>query len=103
MTASQKIIVFEQNASGESKIQGIKTYGENRFQVERFSIDEPLPPIIEDATSYFPDDIQSDLVLDYLKHPDLSYDLAAICSAKSIPVIASGKKHRGKGIYTPPT
>ena len=103
MTASQQIIVFEQNASGESKIQGIKTYGENRFKLKRFTIDQPLPTIIEDATAYFPDDFQADLVLDYFKHPDLSYDLAAICRAKSIPVIASGKKHRGKGVFTPPT
>ena len=103
MTASQKIIVFEQNASGENMIQGIKTHGEDRFQLERFSIDEPLSPIIEDTTAYFPDNFQADLVLDYLKHPDLSYDLAAICRARDIPVIASGKKHRGKGVFTPPT
>ncbi len=43
------------------------------------------------------------LVLDYLKHPDLSQDLAALCRKKGIPVIASGKKIKGEGAYCPKT
>ncbi len=99
----QKILVFQQNNSGEKKIEGIRQYGNNRFTVEVVSINERLPEIIDDTSKYIPRNFQADLVLDYLKHPDLSYDLAALCRDKKIPVVASGKKLRVKGILTPPT
>ncbi len=99
----QKIIVFQQNESGQKKVEGVRQYGDNRFAIEVISIDISLPPVIDDAEEYIPQDIQADLVLDFLKHPDLSQDLAAVCRDKNIPVIASGKKLKGKGVITPPT
>ena len=98
-----KIVVFQQNNSGESKIAGIRKYGENRFDLTMVSIDTPLPAVIDDAREFLPDDIDADLVLDFLKHPDLSYDLAHMCREKSIPVVASGKKIRLEGVAAPPT
>jgi hypothetical protein len=59
----------------------------------RFNIQERLPEIVDDPEQYIPDDFRADLVLDFLKHPDLSSHLARICRNKNIPVIASGKKH----------
>ena len=99
----QEILVFQQNGSGESKIQGIRKYGENLFRIKTFSIDENLPPVIDDTTKCLPDDIRADIVLDYLKHPDLSHDLAIMCRDRNIPVVISGKKVRIKGVHTPPT
>lgn len=103
MTKKQKILVFQQNGSGEKKIEGIRQHGKGRFLIEIISIDTPLPTVIDDAQEYIPQDISADLVLDFLKHPDISHDLAVICRAKKIPVVASGKKMRVKGIHTPPT
>lgn len=100
---SQKILVLQQNGSGESKIEGIRRYGENLFTLEIISIDTPLPPVIDDARGYLPCDIYADLVLDFLKHLDLSYALAVMCRDKNLPVVASGKKLRIKGVLTPPT
>jgi hypothetical protein len=40
----QKIVAFQQNGSGESKIAGVRKYGENRIVLEVISIDVPLPP-----------------------------------------------------------
>jgi hypothetical protein len=99
----EKILVFQQNGSGERKIQGIRRYGKERFIIETVSIDEALPPILDDTRDYLPSNIQADLVLDFLKHLDLSHDLAVACRAGSIPIIASGKKLRVKGALTPPT
>jgi hypothetical protein len=99
----QKILVFQQNRSGEKKIEGIRQFGADRFTVEVVSINEKLPEIIDDTSKYIPRNFQADLVLDYLKHPDLSHDLAAVCLEKKIPVVASGKKLRVKGVLTPPT
>jgi len=99
----QKIIVFQQNESGAKKIEGVRQYGGNRFVLEIVSIDVPLPPVIDNTGKYIPRDIQADLVLDFLKHPDLSLDLAEVCRDRKIPVVASGKKIRGKGVFTPPT
>ena len=100
---TQKILVFQQSGSGEKKIEGIRRYGDTRFSLDIISIKDSLPTIIDDTTQYIPRDFQADLVLDYLKHPDLSYDLAVVCREKNIPVIASGKKLRVKGALTPPT
>ena len=98
-----KILVFQQNGSGERKIQGIRNYGKERFIIETVSIDEALPPILDDTRDYLPSNIQADLVLDFFKHPDLSHDLAVACRARNIPIVASGKKLRVKGALTPPT
>ncbi len=67
------------------------------------SIDEVLPAILDDAGDYFPSDLAAALVLDYLKHPDLSDELARLCSSRGLPLIASGKKARYPGVFTPPT
>ena len=98
-----KYVVFQQNKSGESKIEGIRKFGEDRFDLQMISIDMPLPPVIDDAREFLPADIDADLVLDFLQHPDLSYDLGQLCSQKGIPVVASGKKVKIEGVATPPT
>jgi hypothetical protein len=103
MTDKQKIIVFQQNGSAETKIAGIARFGEDRFDLEVISIDEVLPPVLDDASELLPDDVQADLVLDFLRHPDLSEDLARLCRRRDIPVIASGQKVRGRHVLTPPT
>jgi hypothetical protein len=99
----QKILVFQQNGSGESKIAGVRKYGGDRIVLEIVSIDNPLPPIIEDTSEYLPHQISADLVLDFMKHPDLNHDLAGLCRDQGIPLIASGKKLEIKGVHTPPT
>jgi len=102
-TNTQRILVFQQDGSGEKKIAGIRQYGDGLFEIDIVSIEASLSPIIDDASEYIPQDFRTDLVLDYLKHPDLSFDLSMVCQRKKIPVVASGKKFRVKGTLTPPT
>ena len=90
-----KLIVFEEQGSGEKKIQGIAEHGHGLEIIDRFNIEESLPELVDDPENYISDDFDGDLVLDFLKHPDLSAYLAEVCSRKKIPVIASGKKHAG--------
>ncbi len=99
----QRITVFQQNGSGESKIRGIRLHGGESFELRTVNIDSSLPPVIDDGRDYLPPDLETDLVLDYLKHPDLSHDLAEMCRRKGIPVVASGKKLRIKEAITPIT
>ena len=87
-----QIVVFEQNGSGDHKIFGIRRYGRGVEISRRISIDQPLPEFIDDPERYIPDDFEADLVLDYLRHPDLSHHLARICDERQIPLIASGKR-----------
>jgi hypothetical protein len=101
-TTSQNILVFQQNGSGEEKISGVKKHGNGHFQIEIISINGPLPEII-DEEKFLPDSFTADLVLDFLKHPDLSYDLHKRCENLGIPVIASGKKTGSSWPATPPT
>ncbi len=98
---TQKLLVFQQNGRGESKIRGIQAYGEGLFELEVMSIDCTIPPVLDDSSEYLPSDFQADLILDYLKHPDLSHDLAVMCKNRGIPLIASGKKFRLEGTFTP--
>jgi thymidylate synthase len=99
----QKVVVFQQQGSGERKIKGIRTYGAGSIKLEVVSIDEQLPPVIDDGSEFLPKTIDADLVLDFLKHQDLSYDLVELCHRKNIPVISSGKKITSKWVHTPPT
>ena len=99
----QKILVFQQNGSGEGKIAGIRKYGDRSLELEIISIDQPVPPVLDDTGDYLPEHLSADLVLDFLKHPDLSHDLANLCRRQGIPLIASGKKIDTEGIHTPPT
>lgn len=99
----QRILVFQQKGSGLNKISGILKYGENRFVVETYDIDEPLPGLIEHGGEYLPKTIEADLVLDYLKHLDLSNDLWKLCEKLKIPVVASNKKTTERWAMTPRT
>ena len=107
----QKICVFQQNGSGEGKIKAIRHYAADLIELRLVSIDDSLPVVIDDSEGYLsqrqlidPENGRPvDMVLDFLKHPDLSHDLARLCSELQVPVVASGKKHRIAGVATPPT
>lgn len=104
----QRIAVFQQGDSAKSKIAGLKKYGRENMDLHLYDMPLDLPPLIDNAEQYLPHDLAADLVLDYLKHPDLSEDLADLCAAKGISVVASGKKIRPHGqrrglVFTPPT
>jgi hypothetical protein len=99
----QRILVFQQHGSGDKKIKGIREHGGRCFLMETVSIDEPLPPVLDDGTEHLPKELDADLVLDFLRHPDLSEDLVRLCERLGIPVVASGKKWRGENVFAPPT
>ncbi len=101
--ARQRIWVFQQHGSGENKIAGIEKYGNSRFQIEVLSIDETLAPLLDETDAYLPQTIAADLVLDFLTHPDLSYDLGRLCTGQGVMMVASGKKLKLPGVFTPPT
>lgn len=103
MQNKQRIWVFQQNGSGEKKIQGIRRYANHEMDLNIISIDDVLPPVIDDSKDLLPDRIDADLVLDFLKHPDLSCDLARLCLEDKVPMVASGKKMKMPGVSTPPT
>lgn len=101
MTASSKnspatrIVVFQQQGSGENKIAGIREYGRDIEISSVINIDISLPDLIDEPEDVIPDDFSGDLALSFLKHPDLVEHLAGLCKTKSIPLIASGQKIKG--------
>ena len=97
-----KIMVFQQENLGESKVKGIRRYGRDQFDITLINIDRSMELVIDDTSEYLPDTIEADLVLDYLKHPDLSHDLSRLCRRLGIPIVASGKKTTVSNTHTPP-
>lgn len=99
-----QVLVFQQKGSGENKIKGIREFGGGAFEVATYDIDVQMPKIIDDTSPYLPEIIRADIVLDYLKHPDLSEDLAGLCAGQQVPIVASGKRPgRAKGpVFNPP-
>lgn len=89
---STSITIFQQTGIGEKKIQGLKAYGKDIVIAEVITLPIGLPDFIEDPEDFFTPDIQSDLVLSFLKHPDLSDYLVSLCNRLSIPVVASGPR-----------
>ncbi|OQX20001.1 MAG: hypothetical protein BWK76_02760 [Desulfobulbaceae bacterium A2] len=90
-----RLVVYEQRGSARHKIAGIERYGREIEIAQVISLDMPLPDFIEDPAEYLADDISADLVLDYLRHPDLSQYLVELCRRRGIPVLAPGKQHAG--------
>ncbi len=99
----QRILVFQQNGSGENRIRGILRYGGTRFSLVKHDINAPLHPVIEDGRGFLPETIDADLVIDYLQHPDLSCELWSLCGKLGVPVVASGRKGGGEWVATPRT
>ena len=91
-TTQTNIVVFEYRGSGQKKIEGIRRYGHNIGITATFNITEPLPDFIDEPEKFISTDFEADLVLCFIKHPDLCQYLAAVCQQKKIPMIASGTK-----------
>lgn len=99
---SEHILVFEQHGSGQKKVQGIKAHGGEQFSIQTVDISKELPEVVDNPEDYLPRKIEADLVLDYLRHPDLSHELARRCRNQGIPLVASGRKHEDGWSQTPP-
>ncbi len=99
----QRIWVYQQNGSALGKIKAIEQHSPDSIELNIISIDDALPPVIDEAGDLLPDPAGADLVLDHLKHPDLSYLLAQRCRQLNIPVVASGKKPPMHEALTPRT
>lgn len=103
MVKKQKILVFQQNGGGEKKIAALSEYGKDLFDISIVNIDQSLPEVLDETEDILGTSIDADLVLDFLKHPDLSYDLAVLCRDLNVPIVASSKKLEIKTAITPTT
>ena len=94
-----EIVVFQQNGSGERKIEGVKRYGHDITITQVFNIDESLPDFIDTPADYIDlGGLHADLVLNFFKHPDLSEYLMGYCADRGITIVSSGKQGEG---FTP--
>ncbi len=90
-----RLVIFEEAGSGKYKVAGIEVYGRN-ITIERiYNIPPAMPEIIDEPEEFIPDDFEGDLILNFLRHPDLSEHLVKICKIKGMPVIASGQNIPG--------
>ncbi len=73
----------------------MKDYGKDLEITRIVNINESLPNFIDEPEDYISADFSADLVLCFMKHPDLSEYLVRICQDKNIPVIVSGARIPG--------
>ena len=88
----QRLIIFQEKGSGEKKLVGLRRFGRDLEIAAVYDITAPLPSFIDNPEEFIPAEFSGDLVLSFLKHPDLLAYLAELCQAKRLPLIASGKK-----------
>lgn len=105
--SSQRILVLTQDiGASHPKIAGIQRHGAGLVHLEVIEVAVPpeLSPdtFIDDPDRYLPSRLDADLVLDFLRHPDLGDALAERCAGLGIPLVASGKHSRFPGTSTPP-
>ncbi len=99
----QRVVAFQERGSGEKKIAGIELYAPGRFELEVISLDDPLPALLDEPENYLPTELKADLVLDFLRHPDLSAELLRRCQEAKIPLVATTKKYPASPLVaTPP-
>jgi len=92
------IIVFQQHNSGEMKIEGVRQYGAGITITKTVNVDDFLPDFIENPEDFIDNDFSADLVLNFLKHPDLVDHLMRLCEKKGVELVSPGKKGSG---FTP--
>lgn len=92
MNKKQRLVVFQERGSGEKKIAGLRRFGRDLEITAVFDVVAPLPSFIDSPEEFIHADFTGDLVLSFLKHPDLLSYLADLCQARQLPLIASGKK-----------
>ncbi len=101
-STNTSISIFQQTGIGEKKIQGLGIYGKDITIAEITTLPIALPDFIEDPEEYFSATIKGNLVLSFLKHPDLADYLVSLCNKLHIPVVASGPRNI-QGAFSPIT
>jgi hypothetical protein len=92
MSECQRLVIFQEKGAGEKKLAGLRRFGRGLEIATVYDIDAALPSFIDKPEEFIPSEFGGDLVLSFLKHPDLIDYLALLCEKKKIPLIASGKK-----------
>lgn len=90
-----QLIIFQQAGSGTAKIAGLRQYGRDITIKEVYDLPVNLPDFIENPEDFITDSFKGDLVLSFLKHPDLIDHLIRLCTDKDIPIIAAGIQRPG--------
>lgn len=97
-----RILVVQQGDSGRPKIEGIRRHGGDNFVLSTWSVPRELPRVLDETEDYLPRELDADLVLDFVGHPDVSQDLIAMCRERGIPVVAPGQGENLGWAHTPP-
>jgi len=85
-----RIAIYQQNGNGLAKVAGINKYGRDLEITLLEDITGSLPEFIDDPEDFVPPPPEVDVVLSFLKQPDLASYLADICEERGIPLVAAG-------------
>jgi len=97
-----RILAVQQGDSGRAKIEGIRRHGGDGFLLSTWDVPVGLPSVLDETEAYLPRELDADLVLNFVGHPDVSQDLIAMCRERGVPVVAPGQGENLGWAYTPP-
>lgn len=90
-----RIIIFQQGGNADFKIGGIEVYGSGIEITAVHDLPSSLPEFIENPEEYLPEIGSCDLILTFVKQPDILAHIVTLANQKKIPVIAPGRHIQG--------
>ena len=86
-----RLILFQQGGNADFKVGGIEAYGNGIEIQEVHDLPASLPEFIEEPGEYVPDIGPCDLILTFVRQPDIACHIVQTANKKGIPVIAPGQ------------
>ncbi|WP_163298569.1 DUF166 family (seleno)protein DfsP [Dissulfurirhabdus thermomarina] len=87
-----RVAVFQEGGSGARKVAGIRAHGRDIEVVADVDVAGPLPEFIDEPEAVLPRLPEADVVLCFLRHPDLADFVVRHYAARGTPVVASGPR-----------
>lgn len=86
-----RLVIFQQGGNADFKVGGIEVYG-NGIEIQTVhDLPASLPEVIDEPDEYVCLIEPCDLVLTFVKQPDIAAHIVSLANAKGIPVIAPGQ------------
>lgn len=86
-----RVVIFQQGGNADFKVGGIEAYGDGIEIQAVYDLPAFMPEFIEEPEEYVPNIEPCELVLTFVKQPDIACYIVQLANKRKIPVIAPGQ------------